>query len=171
MRTILRSTVLATVLLAAFPSVQAATQSYSFNGTMESGHHSGQAFSGMFSFDDAMLSNTGEEYLGVGSLTMNFLGTPWNLTHLEVGAIAEVKFYEGAFAGLSYSATQGTTGFSAIPGTANTSDAFVAYDTSLGISGTGSINYAPVPEPEAYAMLLAGLGLMSLAARRRNKLH
>lgn len=32
---------------------------------------------------------------------------------------------------------------------------------------TASIGIAPVPEPETYAMLLAGLGLISAAARRR----
>ncbi|MBL0010255.1 MAG: PEP-CTERM sorting domain-containing protein [Nitrosomonas sp.] len=36
----------------------------------------------------------------------------------------------------------------------------------LGISGTLSVVSA-VPEPETYAMLLAGLGLMSVMARRR----
>ena len=36
------------------------------------------------------------------------------------------------------------------------------------VSGTTSLfSITPVPEPEAYAMLLAGLGLIGLAARRR----
>jgi len=30
-----------------------------------------------------------------------------------------------------------------------------------------TINAAPVPEAETYAMMLAGLGLLGLAARRR----
>jgi hypothetical protein len=40
------------------------------------------------------------------------------------------------------------------------------------LAGTadGSIPVAaPIPEPETYAMLLAGLGLLSLVARRRRK--
>ena len=32
---------------------------------------------------------------------------------------------------------------------------------------TGGINVAAVPEPETYAMLLAGLGLIGFTARRR----
>ena len=32
----------------------------------------------------------------------------------------------------------------------------------------GNISISPVPEPETYAMLLAGLGLLGLSARRRN---
>jgi hypothetical protein len=46
-------------------------------------------------------------------------------------------------------------------------DAFVAYTTTLGNDGTGSLVYAPVPEPESYAMLLAGLAAMGVIARRR----
>jgi hypothetical protein len=33
----------------------------------------------------------------------------------------------------------------------------------------GAISVAAVPEPETYAMLLAGLGVMGFIARRRNK--
>lgn len=33
----------------------------------------------------------------------------------------------------------------------------------------GTITLAPVPEPETYAMLLAGLGVMGAVARRRSK--
>ncbi len=36
-------------------------------------------------------------------------------------------------------------------------------------SFAGSLNVTPVPEPETYAMLLAGLGVMGAIARRRSK--
>ena len=166
MRHFIRTTALAAALLAAFPAAQAATQTYSFHGALDSGVFTTQTFSGQFSFDDTGLTNAGEEYLGVGSLNMSFLGNTWNFTHLDSGATAEVKFYDGVFAGLSYSATQAGTGFSAITGTFDSTDAFVAYTTSSS-AGAGNIIYAPVPEPETYAMLLAGLGLMGAVARRR----
>ena len=166
MRNFLRTTALATALLAVFPAAQAAT--YSFSGMMDSGSLVGESFTGLFSFDDSVLTSVGEEYLGVGSLSMSFLSVTWDMFHLETGSTAEVKFYDGAFAGLSYSATLGTTGFSTIPGSVDTSDAFVAYTSSLGNAGAGNVIYAPVPEPESYAMLLAGLGLMGLLARRRS---
>jgi hypothetical protein len=35
------------------------------------------------------------------------------------------------------------------------------------LSLVGALHTAPVPEPESYAMLLAGLGLMGTIARRR----
>ena len=35
------------------------------------------------------------------------------------------------------------------------------------VVGTNSTNMAPVPEPQTYAMMLAGLGLLGLSIRRR----
>ncbi len=44
------------------------------------------------------------------------------------------------------------------------------YKVTPALSGSyaGNISISPVPEPETYAMLLAGLGLLGLSARRRN---
>ena len=46
------------------------------------------------------------------------------------------------------------------------SGALVAYDAPV-VVGTWEVTVSAVPEPESYAMLLAGLGLLSFAARRR----
>lgn len=49
---------------------------------------------------------------------------------------------------------------------------FVSGAAPLGAVGSlysGSITVTPVPEPESYAMLLAGLGVMGAIAVRRNK--
>lgn len=40
---------------------------------------------------------------------------------------------------------------------------------ALGFYGVANASLAPIPEPETYAMLLAGLGLISTLARRRSK--
>lgn len=45
------------------------------------------------------------------------------------------------------------------------SSATGSYELTLTAQG----NLAPVPEPETYAMMLAGLGLLGLAARRRRQ--
>jgi hypothetical protein len=37
------------------------------------------------------------------------------------------------------------------------------------VDSANTLHVAAVPEPETYAMLLAGLGLMGAVARRRNK--
>jgi hypothetical protein len=165
MRHMIKTTALAALLALALPAAQAATQLYAFSGTLESGALLGTSYQGQFSFDDASLTLTGEEYLGVDSLAMSFLGNQWGLALAE--AATEVKFVNGTFAGLSYNATLGATGFSTIPGSIDATDAFVAYTTTLGNDGTGSLVYAPVPEPESYAMLLAGLAAMGVIARRR----
>lgn len=39
--------------------------------------------------------------------------------------------------------------------------------TTSGGTYNGNISLSPVPEPESYAMMLAGLGLMGFVARRR----
>lgn len=52
-------------------------------------------------------------------------------------------------------------------------NAIAALNGALGnqfaIGGTLSPGVAPIPEPETYAMMLAGLGLLGLAARRRRQ--
>lgn len=45
----------------------------------------------------------------------------------------------------------------------------VAPEGTVGSLYSGSITVTPVPEPESYAMLLAGLGVMGAIAVRRNK--
>ncbi len=51
--------------------------------------------------------------------------------------------------------------------------ASTTYSTSIASVIDGSVasaaTFAPVPEPETYAMMLAGLGLMGFVARRRSK--
>lgn len=168
MRSIFRTTALAALLVAVLPAAQAATQTYAFSGSLDSGALIGESFSGQFSFDDATLTLSGEEYLGVDTLGLNFLGANWGLGQLDAGALAEVKFVEGVFAGLSYSATLAGTSLSLVPGFMDTSDAFLAYTPSVGLEGAGNVIYAPVPEPQTYAMLLAGMAIMgTMAARRR----
>jgi len=40
-------------------------------------------------------------------------------------------------------------------------------DAGFIVSSIASVTVTPVPEPETYAMLLAGLGLVGFAARRK----
>ncbi|HEU4855502.1 MAG TPA: PEP-CTERM sorting domain-containing protein, partial [Nitrosospira sp.] len=61
------------------------------------------------------------------------------------------------------------TGDLADGGTANASFMLSPFDPGAGNTTTFTVTQVPtIPEPETYAMLLAGLGLMGVIARRRN---
>jgi hypothetical protein len=172
MNKLIRKTLLAALLLAALPAAQAAVQNYNFNGTLDSGAYSGQNFSGSFSFDDAGLSGVDTEYSNLLSFNMSFLGSAFSLANATPFANLDVTYVNGAFLGVSYSADTTSLGFSLTPGYDHVSTAFLAYTTTAGsgIGGAGSLAFTQaVPEPESYAMLLAGLGLMGCVARRRAK--
>lgn len=166
MKNLFKITTLAALLLSAV-SAQAAVQNYTFSGMLDSGFYSGQIYSGSFSYDDAGLTGVADEWLAVSSLTMSILGNSYGL--VDADAPAEVGYYDGAFLGLSYSVSSAEPEFSIIAGSTDVSDSFIAYDTSLGLSGMGSITYvaAPVPEADTYAFMALGIGLVGLLARRR----
>lgn len=163
MSKLLRTTALATMLFAALPTAQAAT--YSFSGSLDSGYFNGQTFSGVVSYADGAIAQTGEFFQKLDSLSMNFLSRSWTLD--DAIATAEASFMDGTFLGISYSANGNDIGFTLAPGFYSVSEAALSYDTNLGFSGSGSVVYAPVPEPTSTSMLLAGLGLLGIMASRR----
>lgn len=162
MKRIFRTATLAALLLAALPPAQAAT--YSFSGMMDSGSLIGESFSGNFSFDDLGLTGIGTEIFGLNSLSLSFAGRTYTLAEADVAP--DVSYQDGTFLGLSYAASASEPMVSFIAGYSDIGEAYLAYTTG-GVDGAGSVIYAAVPEPESYAMLLAGLGLMGGLARHR----
>lgn len=164
MKNLIRSTALAALLLGALPAAQAAT--YSFSGMMDSGSLIGESLTGSLSFDNLGLTGNGFELFDLSSLSISFAGQTYTLANADVAP--DVSYQDGVFLGLSYSTSSLEPKLAFIAGSFSADDAFVAY-TMNGLDGAGSISYtAAVPEPESYAMLLAGLGLMGLIARRRS---
>lgn len=155
-----KKTLLAAVLglAIAAPAAQAAIQTWNFSGTVESGSLIGETYSGLFSFDDAGLTGTDSEYLTVSSLSMLFNSTAYTL--VDELATTEVAFDNGNFLGMTFSADN----FTFINGWVDTSDAYLALD-----DGTGSVIYAPVPEPRDWMLMLAGLGLVGVMVERSRR--
>ncbi len=141
--------------------IQAATITYDFEVSIDSGSLLNETYSGYFSFDDSALSRLDYEYLSVLDLEFDFLGTKYTE---EDDPYAEVEFYDGDFLGLSFS----TDLFSFIPGFFDLSEAFFAYDLPEG-DGAGDVTYSLRPSPPAQSTpeptsMIGLLGLGTLAA-------
>ena len=152
------------LLFAAFSPAQAAVQTYTFSGAIDSGSLLGESYSGNFSFDNAALTGTGAEWLTVDSLAMTFMGSNYTQADVATGAAVEVGYYDGAFLGLSYSVDDAAYPFTFVTGSYDASDAFFAYD-----NGAGNVVYAPVPEPREWMLMLAGLGLVGVMVERSKR--
>ena len=83
--------------------------------------------------------------LAAGTYTLVVTTTPWGLATTYSGQLATEPEYENAIAGPSGNGARFSVSLNAV---AN--------------------NITPVPEPESYALMLAGLGLVAFAARRNN---
>lgn len=156
-------------MLAVVMPAQAAIQSMQFNGLVDSGYFNGTSYQGLFSFDDAGLLGSGTELLNLSSLNFSFGGSLFNLGTPAMSTATAV-FQDGVFTGIEWSVDSNSPaiGFSFIVGGYDTSDAYFAYDTALGLSGTGSLTYAAaVPEPTQSGLMLLGMGLIGWIAVRR----
>lgn len=159
------------LLIVVSNSANALERAYSFSGLVDSGFYNGTMYSGDFSFDDASILSVGVETLSLSSLNFNFGSLAQYSLLTPALANASAVFNNGVFTGIEWSvdSTNPAIGFSFIVGDTSISEAYFAYDTSLGLSGAGTIIYTPVPEPEAAAMMFAGLGLLGWHARRKKQ--
>lgn len=156
-------------LLAVVMPAQAAIQSLQFNGLVDSGYYNGTSYQGLFSFDDAGLLSSGTELINLSSLNFKFGSSLFDLGTPALSSATAV-FQDGMFTGIEWSVDSNSPaiGFSFITGSADASDAYFAYDTTLGLSGTGSLTYAAaVPEPTQTGLMLLGLGVIGWIAARR----
>lgn len=152
------------LLYAAFSPAQAAAQTYTFSGAVDSGSLLHETYAGSFSFNDAALTGAGAEWLTVDSLAMTFMGSSFTQVDAVAPSIAEVGYYNGAFLGLSFSVDAAVHPFTFVTGSTNSSDAFFATN-----SGAGNVIYAPVPEPRGWMLMLAGIGLVGVMAERTKR--
>ena len=133
------------------------------------------------SFDDVFKFSLSQAYaatVGAQSLTVNgFAGVALSSLSLYQGAFTSIGALNPAFLVGSVPGSVSSTGSYdlsiAFPSlAANTNYFLVASGKNISsINGgyTAQIQLAPVPEPETYAMLLAGLGVMGFVARHKSK--
>jgi len=146
----------------------AATVTKNWSVEVMSGMFVGEVGSGTFTYDDSLISNLGEEYIYVTdglTLTFNFLGQDFTqLDDLEYPSSPSLGFFEGSIVSLDYFVNSGINNNNAL-------DFGTSVLTFNGSAYTGEITVTAVPEPETYAMMLAGLGLVAFAARRRKSMN
>jgi hypothetical protein len=152
---------------------QAATITYDFEVSIDSGLLLNEIYSGFFSFDNSTLSGVGEEYLSVSDLEFNFLGFDYTEADDSSFFGSEVAFFDGDFLGLSFSTD---TSFSFIPGFFAVDEAYFAYDVTNVGAGAGNITYSlrasqpskSTPEPTSLITLL-GLGTLAVGSQLKRK--
>ena len=183
----LLATVVAALLLA-FTNAFAATTHYTITGT-GSGSLNGTSFNDMsFSFDligDPALASTIDPLVSA-TISISTLGTATFSIPTRLGfntGNSAVYFSRGDASHLDLfdffvqagSLVNGLVGPFSVAGTdVFALGQFVGVGTSLGAltftSSSDVVFTAAVPEPETYAMLMAGLGLLGVVARRKKQM-
>lgn len=96
--------------------------------------------------------------------------TNWYGSYIGIGGYDRLYINIPGHAPVSPIAINTSAGFVGFVPT-HASDAYFLLDRGVTISsveyGFSAVPAAPIPEPETYAMMLAGLGLLSFAVRRR----
>ena len=173
MRRIPTLSALVAALLLATGAAKAQTQFFSFQGLLADGPLTGQAFSGSFSVNPTGLPPGGDADYALLNFTMLLAGNTYTLATADAPPTA--VYAAGSFAGLSYTDIDSPSAavrpwIAFIPGFDNFAGAYLAYTAAAvgGVdSGFGSYSITAVPEPATVALLLAGLGMVGAAARRR----
>lgn len=156
------------------------TQYYSYGGPYNGGGSpdtfvaNGTPQNSFFNYYSLTVSDSQIEYDFLSSVTWSSSGVSLNSSGLFI-TNGNLLSFSGAPAitGVSFNgASSVISGFSLANITFNSSNIAVDWQNITFNQGDKvilDINVTAVPEPETYAMLLAGLGLMSVVARRRRE--
>lgn len=138
----------------------------SFDGSAITGYNASFWNTGVASsFDDWINFSIPSDSSGNGASNLISLGgsglafSAFNL--YESAVLIATGITSGSSSYLSFSG-------GAVPGNYTLNIAGFKLNTLASASYAGNITISPVPEPETYAMLVVGLGLLGFSARRRN---
>ena len=151
----------------ALASQAAMAASYNFSGSIDAGGPLPvQAFSGQFSFDETLLTHSGEEFVNLSAWNLLAFGNNYSFAGSD--AAPRAAFFNGELLGVEVSYSVGVTpGVAMISGPSSVADAFLVYRTAAGLEGLGSYTVSAVPEPSSWALSLAGILAVGAMVRRR----
>ncbi len=155
----IRKTALTFAALTLACSAQAGT--FSLTGSFDAAPGV-NVLTGTFSFDDVVVANGGfDGTFNLTALTLSFQGQTYTLAQ---AMDPYVQFEGGTLTGPNarfVTTTGGTLDLTSFFGASNFNYA------AGGLDQGGTLTISAVPEPESYALMLGGLGLVGWMARRR----
>lgn len=162
----------ALALVGAVSGAIAADQTVSFNGNTAVFNSVGTLFAG----GDDVISFSGLAS-GLYKATLVFSSTlvnvDWNLTQLNgnQGALTSFSSVPGVFdfGFINYAPTSSPLTLTLFGQAPNPNQVAITAFTGVPSQYTGTLTVAAVPEPETYAMFLAGLGIIGAIAKRRSR--
>jgi len=159
----------AALLACAGLSAQAA--SFTFSGVTDSGSLAGSSFDGSFTFADPTQGFDGG--VDLSAFSLSFAGNSYSLASADAGAVPYALFSAGSLIGVEYTSTASADAtlrphVQLVAGFTDLNQAYFSYDaTGTGVEGFGSVSLSAVPEPASCALLLAGMAVVGVMARRR----
>lgn len=160
-------TALAAAVLACTAAAASAAD-YNFTGSITFADASslvGQAFSGTFSLDLPAADFTGD--VALTQFNFSFGGQTYTLGSADAASMPYVSFDAGQFSAMLYTSAANGTSLTLYTGFPDAMQGTLDHTSATGQYSTGSFQVSAVPEPDTYALLLGGMGLVGWLARRR----